>query len=147
MSVAVVPPAKEGARSASPRLERVLVATDFSELGNRAIGYGNALVERDGTLKLIYVASPGDSTETRDQLLAQLDALAPPDASGGLQVEREIVEGTDPAATITEEAERFGADAICLGSHGRTGLTKTLLGSVAQAVMAKSKAPDFRRPG
>ena len=38
-------------------------------------------------------------------------------------------------------AERFGADLICMGSRGRSGLTKVLLGSVAQGVMAQSKRP------
>ena len=52
-----------------------------------------------------------------------------------------MTEHTQPAMAICQAAERFGADLICMGSRGRSGLTKVLLGSVAQGVMAQSKRP------
>ena len=48
---------------------------------------------------------------------------------------------TDPAEAIAQEAERFRADAICLASHGRTGLGKAFLGSVTEGVMTRSRRP------
>lgn len=131
-------------------MDRVLVATDFSYLGNKAVPYGCAIVRRGGTLKLIHVtapaAAPKKSKETKlanddAKLVAQLRALVPPDAEERFDVKAEIVEESSPAKAIAQQAERFDADAICLGSHGRRGLAKTLLGSVAQEVMAKSKRP------
>jgi nucleotide-binding universal stress UspA family protein len=71
----------------------------------------------------------------------QLRALVPADATDRLEIETEIVESADAAEAIAQAAERFDADAICLGSHGRSGLAKTLMGSVAQGVMAASKRP------
>jgi nucleotide-binding universal stress UspA family protein len=65
----------------------------------------------------------------------------PPDAGERFDIEAEIIESGNAAEAISQEAERFDADAICVGSHGRSGLAKTLLGSVAQAVMANSKRP------
>ena len=53
--VAVVPPAEDQKRAPIPKLDRVLVATDFSDLGNKAALYGCAILRRGGTLKLIHV--------------------------------------------------------------------------------------------
>jgi nucleotide-binding universal stress UspA family protein len=51
----------------------------------------------------------------------------------GATVDTAIRKG-DPRSVIVDEAEEWGADLIVVGSHGRKGLTKWLLGSVAQAV-------------
>jgi nucleotide-binding universal stress UspA family protein len=147
--VAVVPTAEEQKRAIIPRLDRVLVATDFSELGNKAVPYGCAILRRGGTLKLIHVIEPSgaaDKTKPRPgkgnpKLLAQLRSIVPADAAERVDIEQEIIESADAAEAISQEAERFGADTVCLGSHGRSGLAKTFLGSVAQGVMAKSKRP------
>ena len=52
-----------------------------------------------------------------------------------LQVSTEILKGY-PKQVILDEAERWGSDLIVVGSHGRRGLTRLLLGSVSQAVAA-----------
>ena len=152
--VAVVPPAEDQKRATIPKLDRVLVATDFSDLGNKAVPYGCAILRRGGTLKLIHVIEPagaaaaGGKNKPRPakgnpKLLGQLRSLVPPDAEERFDVEAEIIENSNAAEAIAQQAERFDADAICLGSHGRSGLAKTLLGSVAQGVMARSKRPVF----
>jgi len=53
----------------------------------------------------------------------------------GLSVETVVREG-DPRSAILDEAESWGADLIVVGSHGRTGLKRLVLGSVAQAIVA-----------
>jgi nucleotide-binding universal stress UspA family protein len=53
----------------------------------------------------------------------------------GLSTETSVREG-DPRSTIVDEAKEWRADLIVVGSHGRTGLTRWLLGSVAQAIVA-----------
>ena len=50
-----------------------------------------------------------------------------------LKISTEIVKG-NPKNAILDEAERWGADLIVIGSHGYTGLKRMLLGSVSQAV-------------
>jgi nucleotide-binding universal stress UspA family protein len=151
VTVAVVPPAEGQRRPATPRLDRVMVATDFSDLGNKAVSYGCAVLRRGGTLKMIHVIEPaGIPTDAKNKprpakrnpkLLSQLRSLVPADASERFDIQEEIIESADAAQAIAQEAERFRADAICIGSHGRSGLAKAFLGSVAQGVMAKSKRP------
>ena len=53
---------------------------------------------------------------------------------------REVVD-VDPALVIVEQADEIGADLIVMGSHGRTGFKKLVLGSVAQAVLTQSPIP------
>ncbi|MCI0534720.1 MAG: universal stress protein [Verrucomicrobiales bacterium] len=162
VSVAVVPPPIASGDSIGriPEFKRVLVPTDFSEPGNDAIPYAYATLPRGATVKLIHVKSPwalpGPSmphhqperpTEKHDEQLAcdslkKLYSLIPSQAEArGIVSACEVVESRDVGLAISQEAERFGADLICIGSHGRSGLAKALLGSVAQAVIAQSKRP------
>lgn len=154
VTVAIVPPAPIGPAARLAKLARVLVATDFSGLGNSAVPYGAAVVHEGGTLRLIHVIEPeaaragtgasGSKARPRREnpkLIAQLHALVPKEARDRFDLEADVLESDDPAEAIAQEAERFRADAICLGSHGRSGVAKTLLGSVAQGVMTKSKRP------
>ena len=53
----------------------------------------------------------------------------------GLAVEKTVLEG-DPDDTIVEEAERWPADLIVMGTHGYRGFKKLVLGSVAQKVLS-----------
>jgi nucleotide-binding universal stress UspA family protein len=56
-------------------------------------------------------------------------------AAPGLSVETEVREG-DPRTVIVDAADEWQADLIVVGSHGRTGLKRLVMGSVAQAVVA-----------
>lgn len=53
----------------------------------------------------------------------------------GLSTETTVREG-DPRSAIVDESDEWRAELIVVGSHGRTGLTRWLLGSVAQAIVA-----------
>lgn len=147
-SVAVVPPGEEHLSRSLPQIERVLVATDFSGLGNCAVPYACAILRTGGTLKIVHVMEPAGAGRNvppadmdKTKLHTELRALVPPDARSRFRIEPEVVEGTDAADVIRQSAERFGADVICLGSHGRSGLSKAFLGSIAQAVMTNSRRP------
>jgi nucleotide-binding universal stress UspA family protein len=54
-----------------------------------------------------------------------------------------VVDGHHAADTIIAQAQALGADAIAMGTHGRTGLARVVLGSVAQEVLRRSPVPVF----
>ena len=143
-----------------PRARRVLVTTDFSELGNRAVAHAFAQVADGGTVYLVHVVDPyhvpspmipkyqthGASEKEHEQeiqeLRRRLQQLTPPEVGGrGITADARVVEGEPLAATICTLAERFDAELICMGSHGRGGLSRLVLGSVTNAVIARTHRP------
>jgi nucleotide-binding universal stress UspA family protein len=144
MSVVCVPAqaAVSGADLELPQVRTVLVTTDFSELGDRAIAYACALAPPGGTVYVLHVTPPQVSPEQVAALRRQMEARVPRAAvQGGRKVEVEVAAGHDVPGVITQAAERHLADIICMGTHGRTGMVRAVLGSVAQAVMARSNKP------
>lgn len=75
--------------------------------------------------------------EQASELLAEAAEWA---ETEGREVDTEIEEGY-PAAVIVSYAEEHGIDQIVMGSHGRTGVKRLLLGSVAEAVVRRSPVP------
>jgi nucleotide-binding universal stress UspA family protein len=59
----------------------------------------------------------------------------------GLDVETQLLEGQVISREIVKAAQTLQADLIIMGSHGRTGIKKLFLGSVAQSVLAEASAP------
>jgi nucleotide-binding universal stress UspA family protein len=62
-------------------------------------------------------------------------------ASEGIKVRTETIESNGPSHTITDYAQKNGADLIVIASHGYTGLKKMLLGSIALKVLHESNVP------
>lgn len=137
-----------------PTYQQVLVPTDFSKPGNRAIAFAYGAAPRGGEVRLVHVIPPTGGFKRRvettsaleakrkQELSVRLEALIPADAlSHGIRSKVEIVEHEHPAAAICQAAERSEADLICIGSHGRSGLKKQLLGSITASVMRRSKRP------
>jgi nucleotide-binding universal stress UspA family protein len=139
----------------------VLCATDLSPVGDGAIGLALALAAPGATLHLVhvnepvYVVSPVDATvlhadalrpevleEVERRALEHMERVVPEEARArGVRVERRVLHESGAAVVIAREADRVKADVVVLGTHGRTGLKKALLGSVAQDVMKKAKRP------
>jgi nucleotide-binding universal stress UspA family protein len=140
--------------SRQPRLRNILAATDFSELGDRAVAYAYAMARDGGSVTLCHVrerALPPAAygyTDDRDGLTAtqrreieeRLRSLIPLDV-GGVATNLSVIDGGHADTGIVQEANRLGADAICIGSHGRTGLARTLMGSVAESVSRRAQRP------
>jgi nucleotide-binding universal stress UspA family protein len=130
-------------------LRTILHPTDFSDRSTNALYMACALA-RDYSARLIVlhvgersmVYTDGYLPVTRDDIFEedkhQLDQLEIPDTS--IQVERCFAEGT-PATEILRVAQELEADLIVMGTHGRTGLSRWLLGSVAEQVMRKAPCP------
>jgi nucleotide-binding universal stress UspA family protein len=103
------------ARDYEARLLVLHVSTPF-------VAYGEGVV----------TAPPPDFTE---ELRARLQKIRPGDPR--VTVEHKLVEG-DPAAEILRVAREAGCDLILLGTHGRTGPSRLLMGSVAEVVRRAS---------
>lgn len=130
----------------TPEIRAVLAATDLSPIGDRAVRWAYAMLPRGGTVHLVHVVPPPDAREPSraagEQAAAALGHLVPADAtSRGVTTDIRVLEGTDAADVICAAAERLGVDTICVGSHGRSGLTAALVGSVAQRVLGRSQRP------
>ena len=59
----------------------------------------------------------------------------------GINVDTKLIHGVSPSQGIIQVADEVGADLIIMGSHGRTGIQKVMLGSVAQNVLTQSPIP------
>jgi nucleotide-binding universal stress UspA family protein len=58
-----------------------------------------------------------------------------------IRVRTEALEANRPAEAITDYARDNGMDLIVMATHGRTGMTRLMLGSVAQSVLHQSSVP------
>jgi nucleotide-binding universal stress UspA family protein len=136
---------------AGMRLEHILVPTDFSEHAERATEVAAALAAKLGAgLTLLHVAhrpeyAYGQRTgQSLDDLLpgAQdaLDRAVARARQSNLEVEPALVSGT-PWESILRVAHERGVDLIVMGTHGRRGVPRALLGSVAEKVLRSSPVP------
>jgi nucleotide-binding universal stress UspA family protein len=144
-AVACVPRGAQSTTAGVSLVERVLVATDFSDLSNQAIPYAYALLgHQGGHVHLLHVAVPTPDHNDGPQLAERLRHLVPPDPpDSGIETVSEVARSEDPAEAIVSTARRIGADVICLSSHGRTGLSRLVVGSVAESVLRRSPCPVF----
>lgn len=143
MNVACVPMTDDlsAKRDGPPAFRRVLVSTDFSKLADKAVLFAYGAAQRGGEVCLVHVI-PLRRAGLKKELSARLESLIPENAQArGIQTLIEIAEHERPAVAICQAAERFGADLICIGSRGRSGLKKKFLGSVTEAVMRRSSRP------
>jgi nucleotide-binding universal stress UspA family protein len=131
-------------------IRRILVPTDFSETGRAAFELACSLVAGQGAeVLLLYVHPPApafdeagalvpETPEYREQLRERLRRLCPPDPA--VRVDYWLDKG-DPAAAILRLAALMNCDLIVMGTHGRTGIFRLLLGSVTEAVLRKAPCP------
>ncbi|MFO1426850.1 MAG: universal stress protein [Steroidobacteraceae bacterium] len=145
-NVFVVPRSSEDPLAATihPPHRCVLVPTDFSELSLRAVEQALRVLQAGGMLRLLHVCAPaGEDARAR---LEQLHGLVPKMSMRNVQVVPEVVTSDDVARAVLQAAARAGADLICMGTHGRSGLAGVLLGSQAQAVLKHSPLPVLLVP-
>jgi nucleotide-binding universal stress UspA family protein len=127
---------------------RILIPTDFGDASEAALAYGREIAERfDAALHLIHiaenpflraVASDRRSLEEAPMRWLQ-ERLTDTDRRRGAAA---IVEQSDePANEILRYANSANIDLIVMGTHGRTGLARVVLGSVAEAVVRAASCP------
>jgi nucleotide-binding universal stress UspA family protein len=120
---------------------RVLIPTDFSPLGNRAVPVGYGIVAPGGIVHLLHVVTgrPGEGVlDVRESLRALIPKGA---VAGGVVTQVEVVQEESAWIGIWHAAGRLGVDAICMATHGRTGILRVVLGSQAQELMQRARQP------
>ncbi len=139
--------------------EKILVATDGSEHGLKAAKAAVELAKLSGgKVVAIYVADTSRTGHLPDDMLIfsirelllkegkeavhQVEKLA---KDAGVNFEMNVAEG-NPGSEIISYAEKSGMDIIIMGTVGRTGLDRFLLGSVAEKVVRNSKIPVLTVP-
>jgi nucleotide-binding universal stress UspA family protein len=120
------------------RVNKILYPTDFSSYSNQAYFHALGLAEAyRASLTVLYVYAPGSegpdgSGGDRRYWKSQLEQIRP--ANPSIPVSHVLLEG-DAAGEIVRYAADAGVDVIVLGTHGRTGVERLLMGSVAEKVM------------
>ncbi|MCF2241716.1 universal stress protein [Halobacterium salinarum] len=136
------------------RYERILVPTDGSNASQDAVAHAVDLaVEHDATVHALYVVDtasyaglPMDSSwESVSAMLSSegtsaLDTVTAAANDRGVATERELRDG-NPAMEIVTYADNAGCDLIVMGTHGRGGIDRLLLGSVTENVVRSSSVP------
>ena len=138
------------------RYNKLLVAVDFSTVSADAFHAAMQLAEELGaTLDVVHVVAPqltglpleGGAVYSEDlhakqleEATQQLAEFVKREAAGKSGVASRILSG-DPAVEINRVAGELGVDLIVMGTHGRTGLSHLLAGSVAESVLRRAPAP------
>jgi len=133
---------------------RILVATDFAESAERALTCGVQLARRHSAELLllhVYMDLPAYPEITAGQVEAiyeeqrrwiedALERRARAARAEGL-LARALLKTGPAASTIAETAAKEGADLIAVGTHGRSGLDRLIVGSVAERVVRLASCP------
>jgi len=125
-----------------PKVSRILVATDFSQPSEVAVrAAANHARLLGARLHLLHVVWPGsDATPS-----PRLEQLAEGLRGDGLTVVTAVESGL-PGPEIVRYATREAIDLIVVGTHGRTGVTRALIGSVAERVIRTAPCPVLTVP-
>ena len=141
---------------ATMNIKRILFPTDFSEDSSTALGYASSLASDSGALlyivhvdELLDVGIPSippieggyfyevpwdERREVQDRLTKIVPTVA------NVAYEHRYLTGS-PLTQILNFAEREHVDLIVMGSHGRTGFSRLIMGSVAEGVMRRATCP------
>jgi nucleotide-binding universal stress UspA family protein len=139
---------------ASKLYKKILIATDGSEYTKNAVDYGIDLAKNIGAeIRVIYVIDtaafasiPMDAAwESMYELLKQegdtaIKYVTEKAETEGLEVEGNLIEG-HPADEIIKYSEKNSISLIVMGTLGKSGLDRFLLGSVAEKIVRNSKIP------
>jgi nucleotide-binding universal stress UspA family protein len=143
------------------KINRILVPTDFSETADQALRYASGLARGLGAkLTIVYAdpfVPPVDFTATVGawdefsfislQARAQDHLRIAAEANVDPEVAYDIAIRVDPPLDgILAEARASEADLIVMGTHGRTGFRRLIIGSVTEAVMRYAKVPVIAVP-
>ena len=139
--------------------KRIMVAVDGSETGERALNEAIRLaIELQGQLHIVHALEPVNvswdaelpdpidiwdiMTRSGTEILRRAEVAA---RAAGVKFDTKLIEitmlGQRIPEAIASEADTWTADLIVIGTHGRRGLSRLLLGSVAEGVVRVASKP------
>ena len=136
-------------------IQRILVATDFTDTADRALEFGLELARKfQASITLVhvyqipamgfadggYIAGPEIATQLANAGQKRLDALVESRKTSGVPLTAVLREGV-AWEEVNAVAKEIDAHLIVIGTHGRRGLARALLGSVAENVIRTSTVP------
>ncbi len=138
--------------------KHILIATDGSELAQKAVGQGLALARSlSANALVVTVTEPWTSVVSGDVVFSypvdeyekSVTASASKTLASCIEIARKLgiscetlhVKDRSPAEGIVETAKTRGCDLIVMASHGRRGISRMLLGSQANNVVTHSTVP------
>jgi nucleotide-binding universal stress UspA family protein len=137
-------------------IKKILVATDFSSTSEEAVRSAAATAEQfDATLQIVHVLQPpnyalpeayltyspqhfGETLRGLHKLLEVATTKAK--AAGARRVYAKLLQGVT-ALEIVSFAKNEHSDLIVVGTHGRTGISHALMGSVAEKIVRTAACP------
>jgi nucleotide-binding universal stress UspA family protein len=161
----LVRPEKGEQAPEDPSFERIVVPLDGSEFSESildlAVGVARAFGAEIHLLRIVAypveIASPylphtvqmnqAVVEQARQSAEAELERVAEELSEDGLVVETRVVVDSQAGHAICAECQEMGADLVVMATHGRGGLSRTLLGSTADKVIRSAHIPVLvRRP-
>lgn len=130
--------------------EKVVVPVDFSDASFKAARVGLSLVDEPSSLSIVHVIQPVQLShpdlyidQSADELRSEQTLELLQSHLSGFEFEGasyDVLVG-DPGTEIVEFAKAHNANLIVMPSHGRTGLSRLVIGSVAERVVRYSHCP------
>jgi nucleotide-binding universal stress UspA family protein len=141
------------------KIQKIICPVDFSNCAQQALNYASELAKQfDAELSIVHAyedpaayvtpmpmsgyVGPGAELllELRKQLEVRLAQTKADVETRGVRVRSELLEGT-PYRVVLDWAKEYGSDMIVIGTHGHTGLTHALLGSVTERIVRMAHCP------
>jgi nucleotide-binding universal stress UspA family protein len=140
--------------ASTPKIQRILVPYDFGEPAEAALAYALALVEKLGarvTLLHVYevptygyaemmAVAVEFAAEIQRRAVESLEKIARQARRPSVELDTKVERG-HAWMTIVDAAEQLPADLIVMGTHGRKGMPRLFLGSVAEKVVRSGPCP------
>jgi hypothetical protein len=128
-------------RGAQAPAKGILVATDGSRHGDAAARLaGDLALAWQLPLTIVSAVLPSHNEQRRREAVGAIDRVKASLAGQPVQLTGIVAEGR-PEQVILDQARKADADLIVVGTHGRTGLDRILMGSVAERVIGFAECP------
>lgn len=128
-------------RAAEIWSKRILLATDGSEYSAAAGAVALDVARQCGLpVTVVSATTPSHSAERKAEARASVERKVARLAEAGIQGTAVVAEGR-PDDVVIKTAASADADLIVVGSHGRTGLLRLVLGSISERIMGQARCP------